>query len=155
MNLKEALLYLNEHEEFFNDPYNIILGIAYTPDDADADFYSVEFLINQDLKAEHGVIYYNALFEGGYLSNPDKFIKYLGDHEIEELVEQLPDFAKNLQYKVLQLKNRVREFEYPKLLKSLFPSLPDPDECNPDVFKTEVLKLIADFNTSNFEITYS
>lgn len=31
----------------------------------------------------------------------------------------------------------------------------DPNECNTDIFKAKLLKLIADFNTPSSEITYS
>lgn len=146
MELREALTYLREHHQSLLNTDASILGVAYTPDDSEADFYIIELSLDEETKAEKDFDYYNVHLEGGNISNSEGVEDYLGAEDINNLIEELPDFAENIQYQVYQLENCPFGYESSFALKNIFPSLPDPDGSNLTIFKSEAIALITKLN---------
>ena len=45
--LREALAYLREHHQSLLNTDASVLGVAYTPDDGEADFYIIELSLDE------------------------------------------------------------------------------------------------------------
>lgn len=144
--LREALAYLREHHQSLLNTDASVLGVAYTPDDGEADFYIIELSLDEEAKVEEGVDYYNVHLEGGNISSSEGIEDYLGDEDIDNLIEELPEFTEKIQYQVYQLENSPFGYESSFALKNIFPSLPDPDDSDPTTFKSEAIALITKLN---------
>lgn len=147
MNLKEALAYLTSHENEINQNGQQILGVAYTPDDSCADFYLVELSLDTTEFAENGNFYFNVTVDGGRLNSFEGVEDHFSDENIEALIKQLPEFAQTIQYKVYELEESPFGLESAFALHTIFPTLPDPDDCDTAYFKAEAIKLVSDLNT--------
>ena len=143
--LREAFAYLREHHQSLLNTNASVLGIAYTPDD-EADFYIIQLSLDEEAKAEEGVDYYNVHLEGGNISSSEGVQDYIGDEDIDNLIEELPEFMEKIQYQVYQLENSPFGYESSFALKHIFPSLPDPDDSDPTTFKSEAIALITNLN---------
>ena len=143
--LREAFAYLREHHQSLLNTDASVLGIAYTPDD-EADFYIIQLSLDEEEKAEKGVDYYNVHLEGGNISSSEGVQDYIGDEDIDNLIEELPEFMEKIQYQVYQLENSPFGYESSFALKHIFPSLPDPDDSDPTTFKSEAIALITNLN---------
>lgn len=143
--LREALAYLKEHHQSLLNNDASVLGVAYTPDD-EADFYIIELALDEEAKAEEGIDYYNVHLEGGNISSSEGIEDYLGDEDIDNLIEELPEFTKKIQYQLYQLENSPFGYESSFALKNIFTSLPDPYDSNPTTFKSEAIALITKLN---------
>lgn len=155
MELKEALAFLVSHEEKINSTGQQVLGVAYTPDDSDADFYIIELSLDTTVYAEKGNYYFNASVEGGRLNSFEGVEDHFGDEHIDGLVEQLPEFAQTVQYKVYELDESPFGLESAFALQTIFPELPDPDDCDTALFKAEAIKLLSAVNTPDSKPLYS
>lgn len=147
MEFRQALTYLISHEDEINNTGQQILGVAYTPDDGDADFYIVELSLDTTVFAEKGMYYFNASIEGGRLLSSEGVEEYFGDENIDGLVQQLPEFAQTIQYMVYKLEDSPFGLASAFALQILFPELPDPDDCDPACFKAEAIKLLDTLNS--------
>jgi len=143
--LREAFAYLREHHQSLLNTNASVLGIAYTPDD-EADFYIIQLSLDEEEKAEKGVDYYNVHLEGGNISSSEGVQDYIGDEDIDNLIEELPEFMEKIQYQVYQLENSPFGYESSFALKHIFPSLPNPDDSDPTTFKSEAIALITNLN---------
>ena len=143
--LREAFAYLREHHQSLLNTNASVLGIAYTPDD-EADFYIIQLSLDEEAKAEEGVDYYNVHLEGGNISSSEGVQDYIGDEDIDNLIEELPEFMEKIQYQVYQLENSPFGYESSFALKHIFPSLPNPDDSDPTTFKSEAIALITNLN---------
>ena len=143
--LREAFAYLREHHQSLLNTDASVLGIAYTPDD-EADFYIIQLSLDEEEKAEKGVDYYNVHLEGGNISSSEGVQDYIGDEDIDNLIEELPEFMEKIQYQVYQLENSPFGYESSFALKHIFPSLPNPDDSDPTTFKSEAIALITNLN---------
>lgn len=155
MNLKEALAYLISHEEEINQTGQQVLGVAYTPDDGDADFYIIELSLDTMEFSEKGIYNLNASLEGGRLNSFEGVEDHFGDESIDGLIAQLPEFAQTIQYKVYELEESPFGLESSFALQTIFPELPDPDDCDTAHFKAEAIKLVSAVNTPDSKPLYS
>lgn len=146
MKLREAFSYLRENYQSLLITNASILGVSYTPDDSEADFYIIELSLDEDAKVEEGIDYYNVHLEGGNISSSEGFEDFLGDDDIDKLIEELPEFVKKVEYQVYQLEESPFGYESAFALKNIFPSLPDPDDSDPTIFKSEAITLITKLN---------
>ena len=151
MELREALVYLNENYQKLINTGASILGVAYTPEDHDADFYVVELSLDVDEKVEKGISYYTIYLEGGDI--PGDFAgveESFHDEDINALIKELPDFVKNINYQVYQLEESILGYESAYALKGIFPGLPDHDGDLDDwelaQFREKAIFLISELN---------
>lgn len=155
MNLKEALAYLTSHEEEINQTGQQVIGVAHTPDDGDADFYIIELSLDTTEFAENGIYNFNVTMDGGRLNSFEGVEDHFSDENIEALIEQLPEFAQTIQYKVYELEESPLGLESAFALRTIFPELPDPDDCDTAYFKAEAIKLLSEVNTTDSKPLYS
>lgn len=155
MELKEALAYLVSHEEEISQTDKQILGVAYTPDDGDADFYIIELSLDTTEIYDKDIKYFNATLEGGRLNSFEGVEEHFGNETIDGLIEELPEFAQTIQYKVYELEESPFGLESAYALQTIFPDLPDPDECDTAHFKAEAIKLLNAVNTPDSKPLYS
>lgn len=96
MDLKEAFTYLSEHYQLLINTNATVLGVAYMPDDSDAEFYIIELSLDQEAKEEEGIDYYNVHLEGGNLLSSEGVEDHLDNEDIDNLIQDLPEFTKNI-----------------------------------------------------------
>lgn len=148
MNLRDAFAYLSEHYQTLQESDGRILGVAFTPEDNEAEFYFVELSLDDDAKSDDNIDYFSVHLAGGKLSNSEGVgvEDFLGDENIDSLLSELPKFAEALNYQVYHLEDCVMDVESSIALKTVFPSLPDPDVIDLSDFKLEAISLIAKLN---------
>ncbi|MCK4087738.1 hypothetical protein HCY58_11840 [Acinetobacter radioresistens] len=146
MDLKEAFTYLSENYQALIKTNATVLGVAYTPDDSDAEFYIIELSLDQEAKEEEGIDYYIVHLEGGNLLSSEGVEDHFGNEDIDSLIQELPEFTQNIQYQVYQLENSPFGNESSFALKTIFPELPDPDDFELTTFKSEAITLITKLN---------
>lgn len=144
MNLREAFAYLREHQRSVINPNFEVIGVAYTPDD-EVEFYIVNLHLDE-AELLKGIDYYCVHLCGGNISSEDGVEDFLGNEDFDNLIDEMPDFAKNINYQVYTLEDSPFGFQSSYALKTIFPNLPDPDNSHHNVFKKEAIALITKLN---------
>lgn len=153
MNFKEALEYAKAHHQDNEDTETAILGIAYLPNDTDAEFYIVELLYepaatrmnvraNRDAEGKVSDGYY-VYMQSGCIPDAETTERYFSCNTPDELAVELPDFATKLNYQLYTPEEPVFDVEFTEALVELFPSLPAVDSPK---FKKAVINSIHNHN---------
>lgn len=144
MNLREALAYArdNYHAMIYSDL--CILGVVYVPTLMSADFHIMEVAIDKDLRI-HGFDYYRIYLNHFHLSSFESVQDYRVGADIEAVIKEMPEFAREVNYQVYTLKNRSLKQPCRYILHDIFPSLPAPD-VDLSTFKMAVIDLLVQLN---------
>lgn len=146
MNFREALDYAKQNYKELLESKSSILGVGYTPDDFEAHFWIVDISLNED-DLEDGNIWFDVLLSGGHIPGNGSGIEdSIGGSTKEELMDKLPNFVKDLNYKVFTGIGMPNDLDSEYGLKVLFPDLPSPDEFDLSHFKSEAIKAIKEAN---------
>lgn len=139
MNLNKALNYVYENHEAMIEKGESILGVAYTPDESEADFYIAELSLGDDKD-------YLIHLGGGYIGSSSGVEDFFSGDNIEDLLKETPNFMSNIQYFLSKEGECIYDIsEY--ALKQIFPELPDPDDATySDVFKRKAIEKINSVN---------
>lgn len=146
MDIIQAFKHLSENFDALLTKNSKILGVAHTPNDPEAEFYIIELSLDEDAKKEENINYFNVYLEGGNIPGNSGFDDQYNDENIENLMSEIPEFAKNISYQIIELDNCIFGIESIYALKSIFPSLPDPDLSDIEHFKNESISTIRLFN---------
>ncbi|MGR5096970.1 hypothetical protein ACPV5O_26880 [Vibrio maritimus] len=148
MNINEALEYARVNHQSLKDSGKKILGVAYTPNDSDAAFYTLEISLNEEDK-EDGFDFYDVWLEGGHI--PDRGFGVedgLGNDDVNQLLKDLPPFALEIKYHVYDsVGSSYSGMQSAYALKAIFPQLPDPESFDLSDFKSKAVEIIKTVNT--------
>lgn len=163
MKLMEALNYVRRNHEALRLNGECVIGVAHTPDDADALFYIVELGFHPAQEAGENQLaadsYYKVLMEGGVPLQGEFIEVFNTNHSIHALARDLPVFAGAISYQTCKLKDYHFGGMIEDGLHSIFPNLPSLtgiERDNTDDAESAVLYYsesgdpVADFNFTDY-----
>lgn len=148
MNFQEALAFAKDnYKELLASKSNIV-GIAYTPEDTEAHFWTVDISLNED-DLEEGSVWFDVWVNGGHI--PDRGYGIGGDsiggESADKLIKELPPFVLDLNFAVYEgADGSFTDLQSPYALKMLLPNLPCPDTFDLTHFREQAVKTIECIN---------
>lgn len=145
MNIKEAFEYLLKHYQNIVDDEKNVIGVAYTHLDDDADFYIIELSIEEPNLVDEDRNFIVSL-EGGDISSSEGIDDCYSGSNIEDLLGDLPKFMLDINFQIYKLEFNPFGLQTEFALRSIFPTLPDPDEQDLSMFRDQAIELITSLN---------
>ena len=143
--LKEVLEFISENANSIESNQEI-MSVAYVPDDRDS-FKIIYISFDREEFEENGTLFFSIFISGGSLHGVDGTEDHISG-SFDELLNDAPEFLKNLKYKIM-LDLNVLWMHTAYALKEIFKELPCPDDIYTDSeaedFKKKAIECIAKF----------
>lgn len=147
MNINGAFGYVHSHSDELTKKGEIVAGVAFVPGSTDGEFQIYQLAHEYHDSDDHCA--FLVFFKGGSLFSGEGTEEIYGGDTLEEVLAEIPDLAKSLNYQVLRAE-LFSDMTAEWWLSELYPQLPDPGgmETDRSAFKVSAIKLISELGNS-------
>ncbi|MBO6224594.1 MAG: hypothetical protein J6N72_03940 [Psychrobacter sp.] len=157
MNFERALAYARDNRKSLEKSRTSILGLMYTPDDEEADFYILNLSsthasdrMNTSKTCNEGgdvCDSYDCYLQGGSIEGQHTVHRYCSGNSLVELANNLPEFATQINYAAYTPKRDISDLLIVDALIEIFPELKDAYNTeNHSQVKATAIQLIENLN---------